>query len=746
MPDLIKSQVSKGIYYVEAKDACLHILCGCPADSVKHLMKRGLIGKREERGVIFETGPNVILLSDVPIQSGVFTNLAEFPFLQMLYRQGMILPNHPNNTGQKPLLVGSEAQVRAQMDYIRRGNYGLVSEDEMVEAGLSPDAAREMMRLKLKFAFGSIRQSEELLDAVIVGSHPVEIRNGVTIRRLRLNVFEICYERQSVTVDLNLPRPAKYECPYPLGFHNIRREYFGIIHSGQGDGWDPDRPAMGSILMFQGKIYLIDAGPNISGTLKALGIGISEIEGIFHTHAHDDHFAGLPVLARSDHRIKYYATPLVRMSVAKKITALAHRREEEFFNYFEVHDLAPEVWNDIDGLEVKPVFSPHPVETSIMLFRAMAGDGYRTYAHLADIVGLDVLRKMVTTDESAPGISLEMYARVAESYLERADLKKIDIGGGLIHGNAEDFKDDRSAKIVLAHTSEELTLRQKEIGSGSPFGMVDILIPAQQDYLRVNSHRFLEDYFPRVPSHQLKLLANNPIVTFNPQSILLKSGMCNQSIYLILSGEVEMISSKSNGCNILSAGALIGEIQALADACLKETHVAASFVQALELPSSQYLHFIKRNGLHDAVSDLHERRRFLQKTWLMGEYLSYPTRNKIAEVIEIHNAAPGEVTIESGPNLLVLRSGKIQLYAEDVLVDTLRSGDFFREECVLFGAPAAFRARTVREAVLYAIPRNYLMDIPVVRWKLSQASQRRREMVFNPAPAPPSVQQPGAGT
>ena len=81
MNDIIKIQVSKGIYWVEAPDAALYILCGCPADSVKHLMKRGLIGIQEKHGISCETGPNAILLSDILIQNGFLSNLAEFPVL-----------------------------------------------------------------------------------------------------------------------------------------------------------------------------------------------------------------------------------------------------------------------------------------------------------------------------------------------------------------------------------------------------------------------------------------------------------------------------------------------------------------------------------------------------------------------------------------------------------------------------------------------------------------------------------------
>ena len=67
--------------------------------------------------------------------------------------------------------------------------------------------------------------------------------------------------------------------------------------------------------------------------------GTFRAEGIFHTHAHDDHFAGLTTLARANHRIKYYSTALVRVSVTKKLSPLLSISENEFEKYFEVCDL-----------------------------------------------------------------------------------------------------------------------------------------------------------------------------------------------------------------------------------------------------------------------------------------------------------------------------------------------------------------------------------------------------------------------
>ena len=734
MAELTKIQVSRGIYWVEAPAAGLYILCGCPADSVKHLMKRGLIGLKEVAGFSCETGPNAILLSDVLIQNGAFANLSEFPVLQMLYRQGMILPNHPNNNGQKPLLIGSQAQIRAQLQYIYRGNYGLVSEAEMVAAGATPRMARDLMRMKLKFAFGSIRNTEELLDSVVVGNDPVELRSGLTIQRLRVNVFEFRYRQNSVTVDLNLPPALQYESPYVLGFHDIRREYFGIIHSGEGDGWDVNRPGISSVVMFQGKLYLLDTGPNVRHALNALGIGVNEITGIFQTHAHDDHFAGLATLMRSDHPIRYYATPLVRSAVAKKLAALTAKDEQDFFNYFTVHDLEPDVWNDIEGLEVTPMFSPHPVETNILLFRVMSREGYKTYAHFADIIGLKVLRSMVTGDDSQPGVSQEIYQAVAESYLRPVDVKKVDVGGGLIHGSAEDFRDDTSKRIILAHTSRELTHRMREIGTGAPFGTVDLLVHDEQDYVRMDAYNFLSSYYPRVPAHELRMLLNNPVITFNPDSILLKSGALNSSIYLVVLGKVEMIDTAAGITNTLSVGALVGEISALTGTPSTGTYLAKSFVHALELPVALYLHFVKKNGLHDEIISLQEKRRFLQKTWLFGEALSYGVESHLARAMEscrfpLHE----DVTGGSRRDLFVVAKGNVQLFLEDDLLEVLRGGDFWGEGAVLFSTPSLYLVQTAEETTVYRLPGEVLLGIPMVRWKLLETYARRMEMMFNPS-------------
>jgi hemerythrin len=600
----------------------------------------------------------------------------------------------------------------------------------MIDAGLTPEEARQRMRLKLKFAFGQIRHPSDLIDTKVIESEAVEVRNGLSVRRVRLNVFEFSYGDESVTVDLNLEPFETYECPYPLGFYHMPREYFAVVHSGEGDGWDINRPSMGSVLMFQGRVYLLDAGPNILHTLDALGIGVNEIDGIFHTHSHDDHFSGLTTLIRADHRIKYYATPLVRASVARKMAALLSIEPAAFADYFECHDLVEDTWNDIEGLEVKPLYSPHPVETTVFLFRALWEGGFRTYAHLADICRLEVLKGFVTDDDAQPGITKAFYNRVVEDYATPVDIKKVDVGGGMIHGDAYDFRNDTSGKIILAHTAARNTIAQKAIGSTASFGTVDVLIPSNHDFIWRSAYELLMGYFPDIAHHQIRVLLNNPVVSFNPGTILVKERQPAPSIFLLLSGSVEAIHMNGGARSVLSAGAMIGELSALFGSPVSETYRAIGFVQALEIPCSLYGEFVRRNDLSAEITRIFENRDFLQRTWLFGEVVSTRTLNRIAKEMVVRRFEVGE-TIDIGPEAVALVvNGTVARILGEHVVELLGAGDFFGEELSIFWTPSMFRLRPVEPTDVFLVPASLLAGIPSVRWKLFETLGKRMTSIF----------------
>lgn len=472
---ITKRKILDGVYLVEIPPVDLRLLCGCPSDAIKHLALKGLLPIVEKDGVKYESGPNAILLSDNLVQKGDLVNLTEFPVLHMFYNQGMILPKHPNH-GQTPIMIGREASVKAQMEYIFMGNYGLVEEEQFTSVGETPEFAREYIRMKLRFAQGRFIPSDELIHGVFLEEEPVEIKSGVMISRQESNIFKIDYLGESVLIDLNLKKYQKYRASYRLPRIKTGRHYFSIIHSGEGDGWDPNRPCLSSIIQYNGEFFLMDSGPHILATLKAFALKPAQLGGIFFTHVHDDHFAGLYSLLSRKKRLKVFATNTVRSTIVHKLMVLLTLTEEEINRYIEFIELERDSWNDYNGMEIKPVPSAHPIDTTIFIFRVKDRDGYKSYGHYSDIVALSWLKKMIQEDTSKPGVTEEYMQMIRDTFNIPVDVKKIDVGGPVVHGDAEDFARDTSGRIVMGHTHTPFTERQLEIGDEVEFGEEEILI------------------------------------------------------------------------------------------------------------------------------------------------------------------------------------------------------------------------------------------------------------------------------
>ena len=478
MPTITKHMIQAGVYWIEIPEADLRILCGCPADAIKHLIKEGFVTSAEKNGVSFETGPNAVLLSDRLIQNGCLSNLSEFPVLHMFYNQGMLVPRHPNNTGVKPILIGEKKQVDNQMKYVYRGNYGLISENEYLEAGESKEFAQQNIKLKLRFARGRFSPPEELMDAVYVERKFTKIRSGARIRKLEDNIFEIRYRDDSVTVDLNLRNGRIYHPSYKLPKVRNASPHFGIVHIGEGNGWDQNSPCAGSLIVYKDKHFLVDAGPNILYSLRSLGIKPTEIEGIFFTHVHDDHFAGLYSLLSKNPDLRIYSTKVILSTIIKKYSALFGLVEREAAGSFRFlhRNLLMDQWNECYGMYVKPILSPHSIDTTIFVFRAKKDGRLATYGHFSDITALNWLKKMIVCDENSCGITKEYFEYAKKNYRLKLTVKKIDVGGPVIHGDERDFIDDRSGRLVLAHVDKPLTAQQKQVGDKAAFGEMDTLI------------------------------------------------------------------------------------------------------------------------------------------------------------------------------------------------------------------------------------------------------------------------------
>jgi hemerythrin len=371
--------------------------------------------------------------------------------------------------------------------------------------------------------------------------------------------------------------------------------------------------------------------------------------------------------------------------------------------------------------------SPHPVETTIFYFRAMWEGGYRSYGHLADIASFDVMRKMIAPDDALAGISQARFDKTVRDYTQRVDVKKIDIGGGLIHGAAIDFRGDPSGKLILAHTARRLTDKERAIGSGAPFGTVDVLIEGISDELRRRAFGYLRDYFPEVPIHRIRHLMNNRILVMNPEVILVKEGQPVADIYLILSGTVEMLRTGVPGSHLLSAGSIIGETPSLLETRSNETYRAVSFVQAMRLPRDLYLDFVKRNALYKEVVESRDELEFLRSSWLFADGVSCMTLNRLVRATEPVSFDKDRTMPPPKNDLIVMRSGKALLTTGAGYEEALGAGSYFGAAALLNHAHNGAEVHFLQPTEAYQVPLDSILDLPVVRWKMLETHRRRYE-------------------
>ena len=605
MTQLIHRAVANGTHWVSIPHLRKNLLIGCPPNAVKHLVAQGLL-RHPDHGrtppsssdatpldplhAMAAHGLHAVVLADRHWHADGPANMAEFPMLHALYA----LPQEA-----RPILVGHPEQLRAQTEYIMRGHYGLQSEAELRElGGLSTAQARQVMRMKLFFSGGTQYRADELFDLrPLVGAAPIELLPNVWLQRVAPSVLRIDHGGEHLEIDLHQRvgplRPTvelvPRACP-PTGF--------AVTHIGQGDGWSPDVPSMSSLITWQGKHYLVDAGPEALLCLRALGLCVHDIEGIFQTHCHDDHIAGLLDLMRSSRRIRFFAPAMVSASVMRKLCALAVMPQRDVAQYFAVEDLALERWNDIDGLRVRPFLSPHPVETTAYTFLARTAGGTRSYSHLADLCSLQHLREMA--EGSQPVLTSASLRRVLQNYWRPASVKKIDIGGGLVHGDARDFRGDHSGKIVLAHTSRVLDADELAIGQRLAFGERDELLAwTAQERTQHMVHR-LQTVWPNVPQAALAPWLADGVLHL-PSHTLIHEHL--DHVLVLISGRVLSHDPDQGRFRTLSAGHRLGEADALGLATQSGLcHRTQSPVQALRLSHRDYLSWIDTWGLRGSLA------------------------------------------------------------------------------------------------------------------------------------------------
>ncbi|MCK5735006.1 MAG: hypothetical protein KAH21_00955, partial [Spirochaetaceae bacterium] len=358
----------------------------------------------------------------------------------------------------------------------------------------------------------------------------------------------------------------------------------------------------------------------------------------------------------------------------------------------------------------------HPLETTIMFFRALWEGGYKSYAHLADIISDKVLSGYISPE----GVSEEFRKRVFNEYHRTADIKKIDVGRGLIHGFAEDFINDPSSRLILSHTEGSLSSAEKEIGASVSFGQVDILIPDRGDRLRELSSELLERTFPGLPRDDFNLLINGEIQTIVPGTPLLKKNSIPESLTLIITGTVDAVDNGKSPSIRFTAGSLIGEDEFLTRKSADMAYRSRNHVKVLRIPADIYVHALSKANMLEQRLKVLENRRHLLSGKFPGNVVSCPRLDDLSAVLKEKTWRKGRKISSGKDELYILSEGSLtELRAKGQKSSrVLGSGDWFNLQSIFStSSDVSWQAR--ERCRVWILPGDMIREIPILGWTLT---------------------------
>ncbi len=395
--------------------------------------------------------------------------------------------------------------------------------------------------------------------------------------------------------------------------------------------------------------------------------------------------------------------------------------EESFHYVFDHVDLTMGEWNDIQGMKVKPVYSPHPVETNIFFFKVTLGEKSKIYAHLSDTVGLDVYEKMIGECQSGL-LTTEDLQSMRDQYLMPVDLKKVDVGGGNIHGNFRDYEKDASEKIIYAHTDEH-NLWPASVNN---FGSSDILLRNEAfDFYKQRALHFLQYYFPTDKTQYLDQLWNEEVKFFQPgERIVLKDGG-DSNFYLTLSG---VACGGDDRQNEVPAGTFIGYSDKYFRGVQQDFYKAVSFVSAMSISESVMGAFLQRYSSEFAVAKHFEYLDFLSKNPLFMGTVSRAVLNRICSSVErVVLKMNHSTSITEIEDLYIIHSGEAILNIDGMEMLRLKKNDHFGAAEILQRPPTPrqYEILIQKDALVFKIPHELIRSIPSVLWKVLEVNEKR---------------------
>lgn len=430
-----------------------NLLLGCPPEILKALM------------VNHVPMPDTIVVPHTTIRHHSSQVCLEFPFYHFLFiQQGLM-------QGRRLRVLCQEAMIEPLKEMLRMTLVGpnlkefLGAEKKLglhpkTDKALAEQIVKETEKLALKGKDGKILPIEKLVEFI-----PFEIGDEVvayssewgdpdlSVACLGENHYKItCDEEFECRLEITEPQEPSYKIKAkPVTDKEKDRTCTkpSVRLLGVSEGFDPREPANGLLFYVGGKWIMWDSPVYLRSHLEKIGIDFDQIDALFISHVHEDH---LDVAQTIDEGRKtpLYSTPEIFHSLLVKLQAVKGCSYEEAMAYYDFHPLYAGVPFEIFSCDAEVFYSLHSIPALGLKLSLPNGQRVFISGDSLPIRKIEELKKEGVIDQQRlDGMG------VGHEGLSRFERVFVDAGGGMIHGDPEDYFDVKS-QVEYMHTGREL--------------------------------------------------------------------------------------------------------------------------------------------------------------------------------------------------------------------------------------------------------------------------------------------------
>lgn len=402
-------------------------LFGCPPEILKYILAKKL------------PIPNTAVLSGNLKHGRCSQGAVEFVYFYYLFIYGGI------NKHGKFRIVATEKQCQRLKEAMRLVLLGATVE-EMCEGGMPYEIAEELGKEFYYMAMPNPETNEPFTVDETIEWIPLESgqsailypkaegKESIKLNRINDISFVISKRQKSLNVDLSIKE--KQSPIYKIQHKPMvcTPNALKITVLGASDGFDPQAPANGFLMNFQGKLGIWDCPAYLHQHLEKLEISFDQVDALILSHTHEDHIDVVESI-RENNPIDLYCTAEVYQSLVSKIMLIMDCDEESAKQFHQWHPITVGKPYSIIGAEFEFFYSVHAIPCT-GCYISVGKEGKKKRVMLSsDHASFALMREM----RQAKMLSKKRFHQMENLIRGNEDLILMDAGGGAIHGDYLDY-------------------------------------------------------------------------------------------------------------------------------------------------------------------------------------------------------------------------------------------------------------------------------------------------------------------